>query len=264
MPTPRKPLPLRAALLAIGAAALQAGASATGASGAIQDAAQRPALPVSPGHGEPAAGAGARYRSPATIDAELAEDLARRLHRRPEPGAATAGLRLTAVSDAGAALPTHVAVPISYDAAPMAIMRADTSIRSWEQLKGRAVCVARDGRHVGALAGRYGAIEKIQPSLTDALVALRSGACDAAVHDSAMLEELIRLPEWKKFSARLPAVRQSTLAVLVPASDGKTLTAVRQAAHAWKAEGYPDTLMKKAVRNVAFEVYLEQDVPDCH
>jgi polar amino acid transport system substrate-binding protein len=143
-------------------------------------------------------------------------------------------------------------------------MRADTFIKSWEQLKGRTVCVARDGRHVGAVASRSGAVEKIYPSLTDALIALRSGACDATVHDSAMLEELIRLPEWKKFSARLPAGQDSTLAFLVPAADSATLARLRQVANDWKAEAYPDALMKKAVRNIAFEVYLEQDVPDCH
>ena len=32
----------------------------------------------------------------------------------------------------------------------------------------------------------------------------------------------------------------------------------------WRADAFPEALVKNAVRNMAFEVYLEQDVPDCH
>ena len=32
----------------------------------------------------------------------------------------------------------------------------------------------------------------------------------------------------------------------------------------WSLKDYPEALVKKAVRDIAFEVYLEQDVPDCH
>jgi polar amino acid transport system substrate-binding protein len=274
----RNPILLPGALLALAllVTAAHVEPSAASASATTPDATQRRPLLVVVEHIEPEYKAGAKHRSPATIDAELAADLAGRLQmplltssaENAKPGSgASAGkgaLRLTAVSDPGAVPAAYAAVPIRYSAAPMAIMRADTAIKSWEQLKDRAVCVARDGRHVGALASRYGAIEKVYPSVTDALIGLRSGACDAAVHDSAMLEELIRLPEWKKFSARLPAVQESTLAFLVPARDTTTLAKLKQVTNAWKAEGYPDTLMKKAVRNIAFEVYLEQDVPDCH
>lgn len=84
------------------------------------------------------------------------------------------------------------------------------------------------------------------------------------VHDSPMLEELLRLPEWKKFSRRLTAAQRSTLAFLVPAGDKKAISALRQVAADWNAKSYPDALVKNAVRNIAFEVYLEQDVPDCH
>jgi len=100
--------------------------------------------------------------------------------------------------------------------------------------------------------------------VTEALLALRTGGCDAMVYDSPMLEELIRLPEWKKFSARLPTGPRSTLAFLLPAQDRTTVSLLRRVAAEWAAEDYPDALVKNAVRNMAFEVYLEQDVPDCH
>ena len=114
---------------------------------------------------EPEYKPGAKYRTPATIDNELAEDLARRMQMpltKADAGqaAASAGavrLQLTTLADAGAVAPGHTVVPVAYHAAPMAIMRTDTDITSWDQLRGRTVCVARGSRHAGMAAGRYGA-----------------------------------------------------------------------------------------------------------
>ncbi len=209
-----------------------------------------------------------KFRTPETIDSALATDLAKRLKQalvqvRAEKGDIT-GLRLTTLPADGAHPPGYVSVPLPYESAPMAIMRTDTTIKRWEHLKGRKVCVSEGGHHVGTLAARYGAREMVYPAPADALIALRVGDCDATVHDSAMLEELIRLPEWKKFSARLPAGKKSQLALLVPASDHATTESARRIAREWDREDFPQAVMKKAVRAIAFEVYLDQDVPDCH
>ena len=217
-----------------------------------------------------------KFRSPETIDAALAEDLAQHLQlpltvvraKQAEdtatPKAGKGSLRLTTLVDPAAVPRTHVVIPVRYRSAPMAIMRSDTTIKRWEQLKGRTVCVSEGGNHAGTIAAQYGAVEQLYPAPADALIALRSGVCDATVHDSAMLEELIRLPEWKKVSARLPPGEGRTLAFLVPADDKPAVATVRRIAGDWNANGYPEALMKKAVRSIAFEVYLDQDVPDCH
>lgn len=264
---------LRCAILALAPAVVCLEASAFNANDVSS---KQEALVVSLDHVVPEYKAGTKFRSPPTIDTALAEDLGKRLQRplstvgseKRKAGAlaaaSKANIQLTTL-DGTVAIPQSLAViPVNYRAAPMAIMRTDTTIKRWEQLKGRSVCVANGGNHTGTLANQYGAIEKIYPSATDALIALRVGECDAAVHDHTMLEELIRLPEWKKFSARLPAGKASTLAFLVPAEDKKTVGMLKRVAADWNAKAYPDALVKKAVRHIAFEVYLEQDVPDCH
>jgi polar amino acid transport system substrate-binding protein len=218
---------------------------------------------------------GDKFRSPATIDTGLATDLAKRLRRpllavAPETAKDDAGrmlgvaVQLTTLRDVAAAPPGVAVIPVGYRSAPMAIMRSDTPIKRWEDLAGRKVCVARGGNHLGTLSGRYGATEQVHPTPTDAMIALRTGVCDALVHDSPMLEELIRLPEWKKFSARLRASQRSTLAFLAPAEDQETVALLRRTAFEWDAKGVPEALVRTAVRNMAFEVYLEQEVPDCH
>jgi polar amino acid transport system substrate-binding protein len=54
------------------------------------------------------------------------------------------------------------------------------------------------------------------------------------------------------------------LAFLVPTQDQARISALRRVAFDWDASSLPDQLVKKTVRDIAFEVYLEQDVPDCH
>lgn len=260
-------MPAIRTLLAFALAGLCAAAQAAGA---LDDAKQRGRLVVALDYVVPEYKAGAKFRTPETIDNALAEDLAKRLRFplatvKAQPGLPKEGnIALTTLADPAALPSTHVAIPVGYRAGQMAIMRSDTTIKSWEQLKGRTVCVSEGGHDAGTLAAKYGAIEQVYRAPADALIAVRTGVCDATVHDGAMLEELIKLPEWKKFSARLPAGPKGTLAFVVPASDSKTIAALKQVAGEWISAGYPDAVMKKAVQAIAFEVYLDQDVPDCH
>ena len=221
-----------------------------------------------------------KFRTPETIDTALLEELARRLQLPLSTVRVETGKEASLLSSgkADVALVTlanndprlkdlqksATLIPTGYTAGPMAIMRSDTDIKSWSQLRGRKVCVSEGGHHVGTLAARYGAIEQVHKAPTDSLLALRVGSCDAAVHDSAMLEELIKLPEWKKFSARLPTGDRSTLYFAVPAQDKGSAEFLKRVARDWASAKYLNQAMNKAVRHIAFEVYLDQDVPDCH
>lgn len=220
--------------------------------------------------------AGAKFRTPESIDHALAEDVARRLQRplamhnadQPQRDKLLAGgsadLLLLALADNDPLYRHATVIPIGYSSGPMAIMRSDTTIKSWAQLKGRIVCVAEGSPYAGTLAEKYGAIEQRYKAPADSLLALRTGACDAAVHDSALLEELIKLPEWKKFSARLPTGPHTSLALVAARGDVETARFLKQVAVDWRSSKYPSQLIVKSVRNIAFEVYLDQNVPDCH
>jgi polar amino acid transport system substrate-binding protein len=163
---------------------------------------------------------------------------------------------------AAAPLPPGVRrVALGWSTSPMAIMRTDTTIHAWADLKRRTVCLAGDGRYVGELAERYGAIEQIYPSSTDALLALRTGQCDATVQDEDFLRNLLKFPEWKKFSATLQPYRHEELVSLVR----DDLPAAQRAALSERTgPAKLRTLAKKQAQDIAFEVYLDQAVPDCH
>ena len=262
-------MPTRPLLLALALAFASVHAHADGV---LQRAQQRGKLVAGIGYLVPAYQAGAKFRTPETMDSRLAEEVAKRLQAAPAAVRATPAqaARVLAAGNADLLLASATAVdgaaivPTGYTAGPMAIMRSDTDIKRWEQLKGRTVCLSEGGRYVGTIAARYGAIEKVLRAPADSLLALRTGGCDAAVHDDTVLEELLKLPEWKKFSARLPAGQRTPLVFAVPAGDAKSVAFLQQLAAGWRANGYLDQLNRKQARSIAFEVYLDQDVPDCH
>jgi polar amino acid transport system substrate-binding protein len=150
-----------------------------------------------------------------------------------------------------------------YTVAPMAIMRTDTDIRSWKQLKERTVCLAGQGRYAGMPARQHGAREIRFDLTADALLGLRTGKCDAVVHDDIVLERLLVLPEWKKFSARLPAGSTLPLVLIFPKKEGAASRFAAAAAQ-WRATRGNDPRLNSMVNQIAFDVYLKQEVPDCH
>ena len=270
---PIKPPSLPHALLA---AALGCVCMIAYADNTVERARQHGTLVVGMHHVAPPYVAGAKFRTPESVDSALAESIAQQMKlqltnisvpskdRAKTLASRKADIVLTTIADAAPVDKSVVIVLTGYAAGPMAIMRTDTTIKTWEQLKGRKVCVAGDGRYVGTIAQQYGATEMVFRAPADALLALRIGTCDAAVHDSTMLEQLIKLPEWKKFSARLPVGPVSSLVFAVPANDTHMAGVLKRVANEWSATGHLKQLTEKMVRNIAFEVYLDQNVPDCH
>ncbi|EJN09600.1 transporter substrate-binding domain-containing protein [Herbaspirillum sp. YR522] len=248
--------------------------AATAGAGVLDDARQAGALRVGLDYVPPVYKGGMKFRTPERIDTVLAEDLAGQFKLKPDlvgngPDAARsfrgarADVVLTLAGDGEAPTADTVVIPTGYSAGGMAIMRTDTTIKKWEDLKGRTVCMSEGGPYVGSLASRYGAVEKVMRAPADALLAVRVGECDAAVHDDAMMKTLLKLPEWKKFSAQLAPTGRRQLVLKVRGADAADLAALRQAAARW-SDDYWAGVKKKWANDVAFEVYLDQNVPDCH
>ncbi|NYT70204.1 transporter substrate-binding domain-containing protein [Pusillimonas noertemannii] len=217
---------------------------------------------------------GSKVRTPESIETLLVAEVAGKLQRKAryvELDAGAASVPSGAMDFAVASLPKAqprndgaVVIATGQVTRPMAIMRTDTDIKSWRQLQGRTVCLAEDGRYVGRIAELYGAIEQVYRAPADALLALRTGECDAAVHDDTMLKALLRFPEWKKFSASLPPGEAETQYFLVPAGNDKMATLLKEMVASWKSRSHFKKLIADMTQDIAFEVYLDQTVPDCH
>jgi len=218
---------------------------------------------------------GSKVRTPEGLAPLLAERLDKRFAVQPVPlpdGNAGAGRFAAGKVDAallpldrkGAAREEGVVIPTGYRAGIMAIMRTDTDIRHWDDLRGRTVCLAEGSGLAGEMQRRYGAIEKVFRAPADALLDLRIGGCDAAVHDSTMLEALLEFPEWKKFSARLPVQQERDLAFVLDGNDPVLVRSLQAQVREWNKNGLLTRLTQQSARDIAFEVYMDQEVPDCH
>jgi len=257
-----------ALFLALGYA--QAGAAASSGAQASPD------LTVGLRYVPPPFVGGAKVRTPESIETLLADEVAARRQRRAkfvEFDAAASSVPADVVDFAVVDLPGSqaqrqgggvIAIATGQVTRPMAIMRTDTDIKSWRQLKGRTVCLSEDGRYVGRIAERYGAVERVYRAPADSLLALRIGECDAAVHDDTMLKALLRFPEWKKFSASLPPGEASAQYFVVPAGNEDLAKLLKEMVGRWKSQAYFSKLISDMTRDIAFEVYLDQTVPDCH
>lgn len=265
---------LSALLFAAGVVAT-AGASA----GVLDAATQSGALKVGLDYVPPVYKGGMKFRTPESLDTVLADDLAAQLKAKAsylknadvsnamqslKSGRADVVLTLAPEQGGEASAADTVVIPTGYTAGGMAIMRTDTTIKKWDDLKGRTVCVSEGSSYVGTLAARYGAIEKVMRAPADSLLAVRVGDCDAAVHDDTLMKELLKLPEWKKFSAQLPPQSRAALVLKVRGADAADVAALRQLVTARWNNAWWSGVKKKWANNVAFEVYLDQHVPDCH
>lgn len=263
----RKPIPFLLAAWCLAAA----GASAAQPS---SEPPQGDALTVGVHYVPPPLVDGAKVRTPESIETLLVAEVARGLNRTtkfvrreaapelvPEDSADFAVVDLPEPGPSGNG---SIMIATGQVTRPMAIMRTDTDIKSWAQLKGRTVCVSEDGRYVGRIAQRYGAIEQVHRAPADSLLALRIGQCDAAVHDDTLLKALLRFPEWKKFSASLPPGEASAQYFVVPAGNPELAKRLKKQVDLWKNQGHYGKLIADMTRDIAFEVYLDQAVPDCH
>ncbi|MNU76718.1 Bacterial extracellular solute-binding protein, family 3 [compost metagenome] len=219
--------------------------------------------------------AGAKIRTPDGLDAAITEKLAAslglpfRLVQLPAEQAASAlaaGQVDLVLADRAGSQPAEVATqPTGYAARPKAVIRSDTRLRQPADARGRSVCMAEAATAAKALAESWGAVVRTYKAPSDALVAVREGSCDIGLVDDAVWEPLVRFPEWKKFSSTLAADGSRRERVwLLAANDQASRAWLGQEMRAWERAGAWKAMTAKWARDVAFDVYLDQEVPDCH
>uniref|UniRef100_UPI0031013D0F transporter substrate-binding domain-containing protein n=1 Tax=Neorhizobium sp. EC2-8 TaxID=3129230 RepID=UPI0031013D0F len=98
-------------------------------------------------------------------------------------------------------------VPTAYDrAGGAAVVRKDSGLKDWADLKGKSVCVSQGSNYTQPLIETYGAVVKALPSQPESLLALQGGNCVAAVHVGATVALLLedRPEDWKDYAIPFP------------------------------------------------------------
>jgi polar amino acid transport system substrate-binding protein len=98
-------------------------------------------------------------------------------------------------------------VPTPYDrAGGAAVVRKDSGLKDWTDLKGKPVCVSQGSNYTQPLIETYGATVKALPSQPESLLALQGGNCVAAIHVGGTVALLLadRPEEWKDYAIPFP------------------------------------------------------------
>ena len=243
----------------------------------FSQAVARGSLRVAVMHVTPPAAPGAKVRTADRLDTPAITTLAKTLNLPVQmlqlaPAEAAKALADGSIDLALYSLPAATAdwpgvtrVPTSYRTYPKAVIRTDTDIRSPADLKGRSVCLAGTAEHAAVAATEAGAVLMSFAVPSDALVAVREGRCDLGLIDQTVWEPLMHYPEWKKFSATVElADHPRTLTWLVASDQARQSHWLRATMQQWDSAGQWTAFSKKWATDVAFDVYLDQEVPDCH
>jgi polar amino acid transport system substrate-binding protein len=276
--------PVRTALAALAlaavAGAIAAAVHAADAPEPFARAHARGALVIGVPYLAPPPAAGAKIRTPERLDTAIAQRLGKQLHlpvtlRQVQPSEADELLaagevdavlsdQVEGLSEPGSQAAGVARVPTGYAVRPQAVIRSDTPLRRWQDMAGRTVCMAAAATQAQELAARWHAQIRTYRVPSDALVAVREGKCDAGLIDDATWAPLMKFPEWKKFSATLPADGPRAERLWLVAEQGGDAAWLEGQMRAWRRDGAWKTMTAQWARDVAFDVYLDQEVPDCH
>jgi len=115
-----------------------------------------------------------------------------------------------------------------------------SGIAKWEDLRGKPVCVSQGSSFARPLSADYGAVVKGYKSSSDSLLALRGGQCVAAVHDSTLIQPLLRSnPEWKDYHAPIATeVLPANSVVWTRKGETDTIAAVDKVVQDWHRKGW--------------------------
>jgi len=223
--------------------------------------------------------AGAKIRTEERLDTKMAQTLGEQLGLpvRLLEVDAVRGRAAVSVGDIDVLLTdrivpeasTRTALPVAevstgYVSRPKAIIRSDTPLRDWKDVASMTVCMSSAAFLAKSLASQQGATVRTYSVPSDALVAVRQGDCDIGVVDDVMWTALMTLPEWKNFSSTLNPVGPRAERVWVTDGHPTTRAWLDDAMSKWTRNGVLDEMVTQWARDIAFDVYLDQEVPDCH
>lgn len=121
-----------------------------------------------------------------------------------------------------------------------ALTLRNSGISRWEDLRGKTVCVSQGSSFTRPLAADYGALPKGYKSSSDSLLALKGGQCVAAVHDSTLLQPLVRKGgEWAGYHAPIAEeILPADSVVWTRKGETDTIAAVDRVVQTWHRSGW--------------------------
>lgn len=96
--------------------------------------------------------------------------------------------------------------PNYYGSGTNVLAKKSDRIKSWEQLKGKKVCLIQGAFYNKELQEKYGVDGVAFPGTSEALTALRNGNCLAYAYDDTQIVGEMQKPEWKDYEMPLNSI----------------------------------------------------------
>jgi polar amino acid transport system substrate-binding protein len=191
-------------------------------------------------------------QKPVGWNVELARDIARQLNVELETVQVQPSNRVQLLQQgkvdiliAGMELTPERADILGYAPTPFykvggtAIFPVAAGIRSWNDLRGKVVCLSQGSNYAKPLTAEFGATVKGFKSSSESLLALRGGNCVAAVHDAILLNPLTNSnPEWKDYRTLEPELIPGDSVVWVRKGEDDAASAINKVVQGWHRSGW--------------------------
>lgn len=153
--------------------------------------------------------------------------------------------------------------PVYYTSALTALTASEAGPQSWSELAGHTVCVSSGSPHQDFVT-HLGGIARSYPSAAQALIGLKLGECQAVAGDQLLLEQIARLPEWRRYDHLLPVQVASTVTLRVEANGPALQKRIEQAMTDEAGRQMLAEAVQFWIDEVAFQAYVLADTLDCH
>ena len=122
-----------------------------------------------------------------------------------------------------------------------AMVRKDSGIKHWSDLRGKPVCVSQGSNYTKPLIEQYGAQTKGFKGMSEALLALRGGNCVASVHVTPGIQARLRndAAQWQDYESPMPEqLIPSPSVIWVRKGENDTVVALDKIVQDWHRSGF--------------------------
>jgi polar amino acid transport system substrate-binding protein len=118
-------------------------------------------------------------------------------------------------------------------------------LKSWDQLKGKKVCLIQGAFYNKELQEKYGAEGVAFPGTAEALTALRNGNCIGFAYDDTAIVGEMQKPDWKDYEMPLNSILVQPWGIAVKQGEKAFGEFVSKAIAEWHRKGTIQALEKK-------------------
>lgn len=122
-----------------------------------------------------------------------------------------------------------------------AMVRKDSGIKNWSDLRGKPVCVSQGSNYTKPLVEQYGALAKGFRGMPEALLALRGGNCVASVHVTPGIQARLRndAAQWQDYESPMPEqLIPSPSVIWLRKGESNTVAALDKIVQDWHRSGF--------------------------